>query len=154
MKISINKTCPVCGKSFEPYHGNQIYCSRACLHSTRLAYQRAYQNNYYHDHKSLCESVSKICPFCGKSFVTNLSFKKFCSESCRIDANAERARNRYAKRVKRTPQLLTKTCAICGKSFQTWFPNKKYCSDSCAYKVTLQRSKAQYYKKLLKDFRK
>lgn len=147
MKISINKTCPVCGKTFETYSAKKKYCSKACKYAVRLAYQRAYNLIYYRKHKSSRATFSKICPFCGKSFETTVSFKKYCSRNCHIKAKIERMRNNHIP-------FVTKTCAICGKSFETVFHNQKYCSDVCAYKAALQRSKAQYRKKLLDVLRK
>lgn len=50
--------------------------------------------------------MMKICPNCNTEFETNLSFKKFCNEKCKIEFHNKKK------------NLKTINCDYCGKEFQ------------------------------------
>lgn len=69
------KTCPICGKDFEPNSKAQIYCSKQCRD---VAFQIQYREKHY---SSVHET--RKCEFCGRDFIPNSSRQKYCSTKCR-----------------------------------------------------------------------
>ncbi len=116
------KVCVVCGEEFQPRHGNQkahIECKK------QLAILRGYK---YREHKSQ-PVVQKICLYCGKTFDTNLKYKKYCNSECTIKAGHQIGRTRRTQEERNSrPQI---TCVICGKLFTTSRKRFRYCSDEC-----------------------
>ena len=62
---------------------------------------------------------TKICPYCNKTFVTELNSKKYCRKLCAALAQA-RLRAKPKKRL----------CQLCGQVFKT-NARKKFCNKSC-----------------------
>ena len=68
--------------------------------------------------------MKKICPTCGKEFVTTRANKIYCSHKC-----AQKLCN-VARR--KPPVLVKKICRRCGKEFETTRPTTQiYCSRAC-----------------------
>ena len=62
-KKTIEKTCPVCGKTFFCEREQQKYCSRECSQKASI-------------------KESKKCPICGKMFHPKDDKQKYCSQEC------------------------------------------------------------------------
>lgn len=60
------KKCEWCGKVFEPYKKEQLYCSRACSAEAKAAVR-----------------VKKVCKLCGEEFEASNELVQYCSEKCR-----------------------------------------------------------------------
>ena len=104
----ITKTCPVCGKEFEPIRKTKKCCSYKC------------SNIYWRKSVGLTkEKVIKTCPTCGKTFEPSRSDQIYCSKAC-----CNKAYNVPSKK-------LLKKCVVCGKEFHAGQPFAKYCSDEC-----------------------
>lgn len=100
------RICEQCGKEYNPTHSKQRFCSQSCVatytntgrvvskesrEKRRLIQLKKIENGEVIDPKTgevKKLSHTKICPFCGKEFITNRKHKKFCSRSCAM-------RNRY-----------------------------------------------------------
>lgn len=80
--------------------------------------------------KSKVTEYKKICPVCGKEFITTNSRKKYCCANC--DATAYRDRHRVKHE---------KICPICGKKFVVNRRLNVYCSREC-----YEKSKVIYRK--------
>lgn len=105
------KICPVCGKNFEAYSGNQKYCSAQCR-------QKAGKKPQPNPPRTV------ICAWCGKSFETHVPSKIYCSEAC--------AGKAWRKRQKDAKPPMRKTCVICGKAFETYKSRQVTCgSEEC-----------------------
>ena len=72
----MSKTCPWCGKTFEPtpYAVTQVFCNSKC------------QDKYFNKHGPYCyPSITFVCAKCGKTVVTEGGRDKrtrFCSREC------------------------------------------------------------------------
>ena len=62
---------------------------------------------------------TKICPYCNKTFVTELNSKKYCRQKCTVLASA--------KRSEKKKDCL---CQWCGQVF-TAKRKKKFCDSNC-----------------------
>lgn len=60
------RKCAWCGKTFEPYKGDQTFCCRACSQASRSA-----------------NTTTKVCRICGKEFEAVNEVTKYCSDRCR-----------------------------------------------------------------------
>lgn len=47
----MDKVCPVCGESFTPVNGNQVYCSEHCYSEHRRQYNRERSLRLYYEDK-------------------------------------------------------------------------------------------------------
>lgn len=65
------KRCAICGKEFEPKHGNIKFCSDEC----RKKAKEKYKNKHL---------VTNICYSCGRKFKSRRK-RKFCSDKCYRD---------------------------------------------------------------------
>lgn len=61
---------------------------------------------------------TKICPYCGKEFVTEEKRQTFCSRSC-------------AQNFRHDNYLEQKSCIYCGELFTASDHSPKYCSRKC-----------------------
>ena len=85
--------CEICGKEFEPKRKDSKFCSDKC-------------SMIYHNGNAKAKYISKpklkkICPMCGKEFLTN-TIQKYCSAECRIKGRAEYQRQRNKSKTKVT----------------------------------------------------
>lgn len=104
-------TCIVCGREFETatvFHNN-CYCSDECRKIGAIQ-------------RSLINSKSCICEFCGREFLTPAyRNSRFCSQTC-LNKSKERRE--------------TKKCPCCGKEFTSKIcEHKKYCSIKCYHEA-------------------
>ena len=86
----------------------------------------------------------KVCPWCGKEFWPNISFRMYCSEECHKAANLARTNARNAAR--RRPQKEV-PCAWCGKLFLQKNPTHNSCSPECKHELQKQWKRMNYRKK-------
>ena len=81
----------------------------------------------------------KNCVKCGRKFSTRHPLQKYCTETCRKQANAVNKPKKSEQRV----------CLTCGHIFQaTPTNNKKFCCTSCKLHFNPDRKK----KKLLEEW--
>lgn len=113
--------CVECLSIYTQYRSTQKYCSDKCR-------KKAIQN--YHIRQRAKER-SVVCPVCNNTFVTKISKKKYCSNTCYL--------------ANKTTQYIPKEedkriCAHCGKAFSTAHYMQKYCSRTCYMKAHKERS--------------
>lgn len=75
-------TCPVCGKEFVKHMGNEKYCSDDCRRLAKLQKDNNRARRKHPNYKPKRPVFDKVCPHCGKSFITTEATKKFCSAAC------------------------------------------------------------------------
>ena len=82
------KTCPVCGKSFDPHgHRDTVCCCSIC------GFKRLHPDQ-------VPPIVERICPVCGKSFQTiSYVHQTFCSFECAQKRGNERRRQRRESKI-------------------------------------------------------
>lgn len=121
--------CPICGKEFTPYH-KKMCCSKECSRKYVLMKAKEKRNEtlkVYH----------KVCPTCGKPFITHTDAQRYCSEACRIKRN-----NNYMIAKNKRNSYTVKKCLNCGKEFYG-SPRMVHCCGKCReaynYKKTLER---------------
>lgn len=75
------KTCIVCGREFESYHGLQTCCSVECKHKRGADYDR----KYYREKKTARPIPTRSCIVCGRDFQPPTSHRnrRTCSAECR-----------------------------------------------------------------------
>lgn len=79
------RTCPVCGKPFEPNSPHQKYCSPEC--------GLTINSHYYPKPKT-----EKTCVVCGEKFLTKFPRTQlYCSYECSMEASKKR-RDEFDKR--------------------------------------------------------
>ncbi|MBR1730456.1 MAG: hypothetical protein IJ728_13145 [Selenomonadaceae bacterium] len=127
--------CPICGKSFQTFHGSK-YCSQDCKkEASKKAANKCYQK------KHNVTSYTKICPVCGKEFTTNFKTKIYCSISCKKQAVSERkiqerrqlsAEEKTERSTSRKPYCGSAKCKNCGKNFRrAEYGTNPFCSGAC-----------------------
>lgn len=67
-----NRTCVICGKSYEPIHKKQKCCSRDC--QTKATNQALVEGLF---------NIKKTCTVCGSQFTPIRVNQEFCSKACR-----------------------------------------------------------------------
>lgn len=131
-----NRYCAICGTEFNPYMGNQVYCSKRCRDDAINAKIRA--------KRAITSPIGKptACAVCGRQFIRSSSTHKYCSDKCK-DVGSQSVKAEYLATKKpqnydrdrwrkiRGSQEYTKECIVCGKTFKTWYPQKITCSDEC-----------------------
>lgn len=128
--------CAHCGRMFVPYHGTQIYCSKAC--SLQVVYaknrqryaalteeQKAKRAEYQREHRTVRYEWCKVC---GAKFEKKHNMR-YCSDKCR--KTGEKAMQAaYMRRRYKSRQPREIVCKACGKPFiGKW--GVKYCTDCC-----------------------
>lgn len=141
---------------------NQLYCSHLCrrifkgyivnverstncwycqaplvqsgLGNPRRYCSRKHAGLYRQAHKPKKPIVAKFCLHCGKSFISNLSHQKFCSDHCRISANAKFQKIRWRETHPRQ-EFYEYSCDLCDavvirKYLVTKGGNGRFC-DTC-----------------------
>ena len=124
------RACQNCGILFSLTRqgsGVKKFCSDDC----REHYN---QRRYEQMRKEMREDKHKICPACGKEFVTKANNQKYCDKQCYMMAAAERKKKRYQN----------KTCQVCGKEFATIANNQKYCSVGCSRVASSENRKKRH----------
>ena len=72
----------------------------------------------------------KVCPVCGKAFLTMNRTRKYCCTDCTRHAQAEK---------KHGPAPEAKACAICGQVFMPRHDTDRFCSEACRRRDTYLR---------------
>ena len=140
-----NVVCSVCGIEFVPSNSSAKRCPACRRRNLKPHKQRA--------------SLSPMeCHWCGRGFVPRVRNARYCGESCRLAAKAERSRIRYEKLSEgHEPQYSNREygkrkCAECGQWFTRRSPNAAYCSEGCRKIVKArQRKEAHFYRRMKKD---
>ena len=103
--------CEVCGKEYEAHcSGKNRFCSPE------------YRNKQF----------TKICEWCGKTFITGTKESKCCSISC-------------AQRLLHKDHREIRTCVICGKTFSAPKSKaQKTCSTECRFKSMAKTKRENY----------
>jgi len=175
------KTCPVCGKEFQPKKETQVCCSSNCAAKKKGMETRKYRtcrncgasfwnsraskyrliycsesckNEAYQKAHPQKEKVlfHKTCSWCGKEFITS-GHSQFCSKECAYEHNKKIKRDQWAKNYK--PKKLV--CKECGKTFMTECGNTHsvFCCSVCAIVYEKkQKRKSERHKKALNQQKK
>lgn len=134
--------CENCGKEFARFPNTKDscrFCSRDCgVEFVKKDFKNA---PAYVDGSSLrvnghrigsaCSINYRRCRQCQKTFVSNSSIARICSEDCRVlDANRSIYFRSMVKYYKNTKPV---SCLICGKRFVALYGDKRkgLCSDAC-----------------------
>ena len=72
------------------------------------------------------EVFRRVCPVCGKSFITTDGKKIYCCDDCRY-------RNKAAKAAEKR-KVFHRFCKECGTEFDTTNGRKVFCCRECAFK--------------------
>lgn len=135
------RKCIICGEEFMPKNKSQILCGKTECFKERAYRQKQnipeekYPNliGVYHFSTS---GVEKICPTCGKTFVTKVWNQIYCSRNCE---------NVPLKLKNKGCLLHEKTCIVCGKTFMPNSPQQAVCSEEC--KTTRDKNRQREYNK-------
>lgn len=71
-----------------------------------------------------------FCVRCGKPVPDNTRQRLYCGDECRKLATAERAREKYLKKIGVYGPSVN-TCPVCGTAFSTTDRRKTFCSPTC-----------------------
>ena len=88
------RTCPWCGKTFTPTHGNQTYCSTVCYKNNHIAARLSRVLE-----RRSAEMTDKTCPWCGKAFRPSNWRQTYCSQACYREASRKRELDRRAPKA-------------------------------------------------------
>lgn len=83
----------------------------------------------------------KICPYCGKEFISDNKQQLYCSKKCQIFINLEKQKNKRAEEKAKSKVNLVHKCELCGKKFIANNIKSKYCSKECLIKVMNRRKR-------------
>ena len=146
-------TCQVCGNKFKPQGNRTKNCSKECSHKAVVEKMRIRQG--IHISVSRGRAVKGFCECCGKEFSKvqvqynkqhNVeyervrTYKKFCSEKCRIKKGSSNTREKNSEAIKKevVEKLGIKvTCAnpLCKKQFNRLekhtYTSVLYCTQEC-----------------------
>ena len=87
------RTCPACGKAFEPVRGDHKFCSQRCYNQARQG----------------AKHIERTCKRCGKPFVTRRLSQKYCTHECMVlwnrhnDGEKARAARKAARKERKAP---------------------------------------------------
>lgn len=132
----IVKKCALCGKEFITNNSCVKYCSDECRNIVYTNYKEKVKNIVELKREKRAKEIDsrpkekETCQECGKVFIKNRPFQKFCSEECRV---------KNANKRNKIPRI--EVCGICGKLFE---PNRHYlhyCSDKCKIEANERRMK-------------
>lgn len=142
LKMRRYKKCEYCGKDFYTDHYERTkYCSVECVITGKYGTKEERMEKKFKE--KLEKYKVKECLFCKKTFVTNLSYKVYCSDICAYENQKILDRKKLAENY--IPKEIT--CKECGISFTTNVGDKRteFCSNKCRNK---------YHSNLYKDKRK
>ena len=121
------RKCIICGELFTPKNKDQILCGKPECRKERLSRQerRIPDENYTaligaYEYKT--KGANKVCPFCGKQFVTSVWNQEYCSREC--EQNSLKLKNPNSL-------LHERICIVCGKSFIPTHSQQIICSKRC-----------------------
>jgi endogenous inhibitor of DNA gyrase (YacG/DUF329 family) len=149
-------TCRYCGKIFSKENAYRMkYCSTACAYAANRIPAAILEE------RAAKKKLQKLCLWCGKSFITTYSYKKYCSKQCSYCGSLRDKRNKWAEEF--VP--INFKCKECGTSVVTECgkPFSSFCSIECQEKYVnrgyKQRRKEQmrlaykepvYFKKIFR----
>lgn len=122
------RTCPICGREFEPLSSSHKYCSRACWGVVKTAYNKAARARQAAGEAQPL-STPRVCQICGVEFEPRCWRQTICrSVSC------VRERNRRLKIKQRSASA---TCVVCNKAFDRAPGSARTtCSQACRDKLS------------------
>ena len=146
-------TCEVCSKKFKPQGNRRKNCSKECSRKAVTLKMRIKQginptDKKFSDEKGVCEccgkEFSKIQVQYNKQYNTKYkrirTYKKFCSEECRITKCSPNTRKRHSEAnkkevVKRLGAKVTCENPLCKKQFnrleKQTYTSVLYCTEKC-----------------------
>ena len=81
MNDLIVKKCPMCGKIFETFKTNKIYCCRDCMKTAcNLRFYEKVKND--RRRARLAKAPVRQCVVCGASYKRKTANQKCCSSEC------------------------------------------------------------------------
>ena len=142
----LEKSCAICGKSFQPKRKNQICCSPECAAKKECERQKARREK-----RRAARVTEKNCVVCGKSFQSTRITHKYCSHKCWAKHRSQQ--NNECQKAQRAANRVEKICPTCGKSFMPSTGQQKYCSRECLHLQFSATSKkaAEKVREELKD---
>lgn len=78
------------------------------------------------------KAVTRVCPYCGKSFTPSHLNQVYCSKECYRMKLYQEHQEALEYRAKNNP-LYRKVCPICSKEFIAERKTQKFCSGKCRY---------------------
>lgn len=140
-EVLTSRKCIICGEEFIPKNKSQILCGKTECFKERAYRQK--QNILEEEYPNLIgvyhfstSGAEKICPTCGKTFVTKAWNQIYCSRNCE---------NVPLKLKNKGCLLYERTCIICGKTFMPNSPQQTVCSEEC--KTTRDKNRQREYNK-------
>lgn len=140
-EVFTSRKCIICGEEFMPKNKSQILCGKTECFKERAYRQK--QNILEEEYPNLIgvyhfsiSGVEKICPTCGKTFITKAWNQIYCSRNCE---------NVPLKLKNKGCLLHERTCIICGKTFMPNSPQQTVCSEEC--KTTRNKNRQREYNK-------
>lgn len=169
--VVFKKRCPICEREFVPEHRRQVYCCDFCKDAAYMVKYRGYREKYKahkasqseerkldkkviaykaklsqrrKEYAKRAELAPRSCSVCGAEYKPHTSLQAYCSASCRMKAQWERAYERGRQATREGLQVI-RICKECGAEFQ---PRKRrdelYCSPECRQ----AHAQREYRKKL------
>ena len=125
----IKRSCKRCGEFFEPRHGQQRYCSKAC----QIKYNNERRVLVQKQERAMRQPIEITCEQCGTTFETMHKNTKYCSIKCRrrVEAQAKEERK----------PLHPINCQWCGTEFQPLSKIQKFCCKKCRIKAKINNEK-------------
>lgn len=121
------RKCIICGEQFIPKNKDQLLCGKPECRKERASRQkRGIPDEDYinlvgvYEHQ--VKGENKVCPFCGKPFVTSVWNQQYCSREC--EQNAIKLKNSNCF-------LNERVCIVCGKHFTPTHSQQAICSETC-----------------------
>lgn len=146
-KILREKTCTVCGRTYETYGTRSLYCPECGDEQRRARYAEYWRRKS--SGKVRPVGSKDICAICGCEYTVNGGLQRFCAE-CAKKRRSEAARHDYYNggaeaRKRRTSNraVADAICIVCGKPFPLDGERDKCCSEACLRQRVKQLS-AQY----------
>ena len=137
--MSREVTCKICGSLFIDESRNQgrTICSERCRKAAKSEYEKAWR-----EHRKVPRNDAKrVCPSCGKTFVSKANRATYCSHACNVWM---RRQQRNAHRERNVP----KQCTVCGKSYMDFTQSGRYCSPQCLAKGTNSSDKKRQMERI------
>lgn len=92
------RVCRTCGRQFLYLLGKKAqpkdYCSKECQQEGNRKAARERMRKITKERRKLPKKYTKVCPWCGKQFKTNMSYKVYCCSECQCQ------HNEYSKKIK------------------------------------------------------
>lgn len=83
-------------------------------------------------------NYSKVCAYCGESYIAKQSRSMYCSRKCKDIA----IRLRKGIPCNPAPKPFQKVCCVCGKQYESYREASRTCSSDCAKRKEKMRAKS------------